>query len=138
MTTSGDIRSRARLPVALERLVRTFESPIVLSIRARREAREADSSDDSLLRWGRAPVWGSETVSREEESGGFQIINPKPEQPPQNTLPRIYTEVSRETKTVRVTNPNDTAQYVDVARIESITFRGPDGKDVRFDLKPPE
>lgn len=36
---------------------------------------------------------------------------------------RNWDEVSRTTSTVRVTNPADSSQYVDVQRIESVTFR---------------
>jgi hypothetical protein len=47
--------------------------------------------------------------------------------------PLVYSEVSRTVSVVRVTNPEDAAQYVDVERIETITFRGPD-RDVKFIL----
>jgi hypothetical protein len=123
--------------ITLEKTVRQFESPVVLALRARREKREAEESDDCILRWGRAPVWGNSDTTPEEERGGFQITNPKPPKPPEDTPVRVYTEVTRTTETVRVTNPTDASHYVDVARIKSITFRGPDNKDVRFDLKPP-
>jgi hypothetical protein len=119
-------------------LVRTFESPVVLAIRARREAREADNTDDSLLRWGKPPVWGNSDTASEDEKKGFEIIDPRPDPPPDpDAVPRIYTEVTRETQTVRVRNPTNSSHYVDVARIKTITFRGPDGRDVRFDLNPP-
>lgn len=43
--------------------------------------------------------------------------------------PQIETwdEVFRGTETVRVTNPEDSEQYVDVERVTGITFRRPDG-----------
>ncbi|MBX9606407.1 MAG: hypothetical protein K2Y51_09285 [Gammaproteobacteria bacterium] len=39
-----------------------------------------------------------------------------------------YTEVSRVTSTVRVENPGDPAQYVDVERIDQILFASGDGR----------
>jgi hypothetical protein len=128
-----------RYDVWLERVVRPFESPRILALRARRKAREEDQSDDSLIRWGRPSEYGTATQTKEESRGGFSVVNSSPSKTPQdpNKAPKVYTEVSRTTETVRVTNPSDANQYVDVARITSILFRGPDGKDVRFDLKPP-
>jgi len=38
-----------------------------------------------------------------------------------------YAEVSRQTSTVRVENPDDALQYVDVERIDVITFQGATG-----------
>ena len=37
-------------------------------------------------------------------------------------IPEQWTEVERTTTTVRVENPDDATQYVDVERIETITF----------------
>lgn len=48
--------------------------------------------------------------------------------------PRVYAEVERTVTVVRVENPEDSEQYVDVERIETITFRGPDGQNVKFVL----
>jgi hypothetical protein len=47
--------------------------------------------------------------------------------------PILYHELTRTVSVVRVENPEDPAQYVDVERIETITFRGPD-RDVQFIL----
>lgn len=44
-----------------------------------------------------------------------------------------WTETQRETTTVRVENPEDSEQYVDVDRIDSVTLVGPDGQ-VRRDV----
>lgn len=124
---------------ALERVIRPFEHERVLALRARRKAREEDQSDDSLIRWGRPSEHGSATQSAEDDRRGFSIAKSNPTQDPQdpNDLPRVYSEISRETETVRVRNPENAEQYVDVARIKSILFRGPDGRSVRFDLTPP-
>lgn len=39
----------------------------------------------------------------------------------------VFAETKRQTSTVRVTNPQDSEDWVDVERIERISFRGPDG-----------
>lgn len=122
---------------ALERMVRPFESPRILALRARRKALE-ENLDEAEIIWGGPSETGSATQTAEEDRRGFRIVNPKPEKDPAQDKPvLVYSEVSRTTETVRVTNPQDSNQWVDVARIKSITFRGPDGIDRRFDLKPP-
>jgi hypothetical protein len=125
--------------VSLEKIVRFAESPRILALRARRTAREEDQSDDSLIRWGRPSEYGTETQTPEESRGGVAIVNSNPKKnPEQQKRERVYTEIDRTTETVRVRNPDDSTQYVDVARIKSIRFQGPDGVHVRFDLKPPK
>lgn len=131
-------QTSGKLPVYIEQLVRSFESPVIQSIRAQREAREADNQDSSLLRWGAGPKWGNSSTSAAEDEQEFTITNSRPSpRPNETTRIRIYSEVSRTTETVRVTNPQDSNQWVDVQRITSITFRGQDNVDVRFDLNPP-
>lgn len=39
----------------------------------------------------------------------------------------VYNEVARETKTTRITNPDDATIWIDVEDATSITFDGPDG-----------
>jgi hypothetical protein len=125
------------LNAGLEQAVRPFESPRILALRARRQALE-ESDDDSEIIWGRPSEYGSANQTNEEDRRGFRLLDPKPtEKPNDQKRQRVYTEVNRTTETVRVTNPTDSSQYVDVQRIKSIVFRGPDGGDVRFDLKPP-
>jgi len=46
----------------------------------------------------------------------------------------VYTEIARAVTTVRVENPSDSSQYVDVERIERIVFRGPDGRKHEYRL----
>ena len=43
---------------------------------------------------------------------------------------RVFVEVNRQTDTVRVENPNDPEQYVDVERIRFITMRNLFGEDM--------
>jgi hypothetical protein len=40
----------------------------------------------------------------------------------------VWIEIDRQTSTVRVENPDDSSQYVDVERIDVVTFAGPDGR----------
>jgi hypothetical protein len=133
--SGGFTLNRNSRAVFIEQVVRPNESPRILALRARRKAREEDRSDDSLIRWGRPSEYGNKDESR----GGVSIANSNPKKDPQQQprRERIYTEVERTTETVRVRNPQDANQYVDVARIKSIRFRGPDGTVSRFDLKPP-
>jgi hypothetical protein len=128
-----------RADVALETIFRPWiPGDRILAIRARRKAQEEDTTDDSLIRWGRPSEYGSPTQTKEESRSGVRIVNSNPKKDPDaNKPPRVYTEIERETETVRVTNPSDATQYVDVQRIKSILFRGPDGIDVRFNLNPP-
>lgn len=55
-------------------------------------------------------------------SGGFTTSSSGKKNtpaPPQTT----FTEISRATKTVRITNPNDPTQFIDVERISSLTLK---------------
>jgi hypothetical protein len=124
--------------VSLEKIVRFAESPRIQALRARRKALE-ESEDDSELIWGQPSEYGNATTSPEEDRRGLYIVNPNPKKDEEDTRrkTRVYNEVERTTETVRVYNPSDNSQYVDVQRIKTITFRGPDGVDSRFELKPP-
>jgi len=55
------------------------------------------------------------------------------DEPTQDAVLR-YEEVARAVSVVRVTNPSDSEQWVDVERIERIMFRGPDGRRHEFVL----
>lgn len=46
-----------------------------------------------------------------------------------------YDEISRKTTTVRVTNPTDPEQYVDVERVDVATFRNADGTHSQFKFR---
>lgn len=58
--------------------------------------------------------------------------NADDEEPP----PLQYNEEARATETIRIENPEDSEQYVEVERITSIIFRGPDGRRHQFNLNP--
>ena len=47
---------------------------------------------------------------------------------PTPSAPDVWVENNRTTSTVRVTNPEDEMQYVDVERIETICFQTPEGE----------
>ena len=55
------------------------------------------------------------------------IFNDLPDIDDPDGAARIFTETVREVDVVRVTNPSDSAQFVDVERIKRISFRGEDG-----------
>lgn len=46
-----------------------------------------------------------------------------------------YNELSRNTTVVRIENPDDASQFVDVERIDDILFQGPGNRKVLFHLK---
>ncbi|KJS40353.1 MAG: hypothetical protein VR70_05780 [Rhodospirillaceae bacterium BRH_c57] len=48
--------------------------------------------------------------------------------------PAVWTEIARTTSTVRVENPEDPEQYVDVERVETLLMRGPGGEQVEWRL----
>jgi hypothetical protein len=124
---SGRLSSSTKTP-AMEKIVRSFETPKTDPARARRTPVESDG-DLAIL------TWGGEISINDASSGGFSTNNPggaDEPQPGSKTL--VYNEISRTTNTVRVTNPTDAQDYVDVERITSITFAGPDGKNVKFVL----
>lgn len=67
--------------------------------------------------------WTAQTNTQADTIPGFKLtINYK----------QLHNEVSRKTTVARVTNPEDPNQYVDVERIDEITFNGNDGVQQRF------
>ena len=78
---------------------------------------------DAVLRWGRACNFRISAVPN------LTTIVNWPTQPEDEEADPglIFTETERQTTTVRVENPDDSEQFVDVERIDQITFLGPDG-----------
>jgi len=89
--------------------------------------RPPGASGEALLRWGKPSAF------QFTSGGGFT-------QPTINILPSgdeaeaddaalglIFTETGRLTTIVRVSNPLDANDFVDVERIDRISFQGPDG-----------
>jgi len=66
----------------------------------------------------------------------FGLLEPEIEETDEQALEKkiVLREVGRSTTTVRVTNPTDSAQYVDVERINRIAFRASDGFVYEFVL----
>lgn len=116
--------------VTWEKVARDFELKEVNAAEARREARAAND-DDSSIRWGGPANFDTS----EPPSRSIEIINPPPpdEQPGERTT-KVYTELSRETQIVKVYNPADQSQFIQIERILSIKFQGPDAWDVEFRL----
>ena len=86
-----------------------------------------------ILRWGSPEAVPGETIGTLYQSGRRNEENNTNEEEKANPTV-IYREVSRSTATVRVENPTDPEQYVDVVRINEITFQGSDNKNHRFIL----
>lgn len=116
---------------SMEKIVRSFQDKNTTPPPARRNPVPESDGDLAIL------TWGGEISLNDPASSGFSISNPGtgPQDTQAERKARVYTEVSRATKVARVTNPDDESQYVDVERITSITFSGPDGVDVIFNLK---
>lgn len=64
-----------------------------------------------------------------------------PDQPPDPNRPPVpvqhWSEVARDEQTVRIENPQDSEQWVDVKRVTAILFRAPNGEYHQFNLNPP-
>lgn len=109
----------------LKRLVALRELP--------RENQEAD------LRWGKPAnflrlVSGGVEVPEQPTLIVIWPENSEEEETEQEPPPLVYNEESRVVETIRVENPDDSEQYVDVERITSIVFRGGDGRRHQFNL----
>ena len=81
---------------------------------------------EAEIRWGKASQfqWSVSNPDRITNRTIIRFIPPDDdEEALQDTIE--YTETERTTETVRVENPNDAEQYVNVARILTITFQGP-------------
>lgn len=62
-----------------------------------------------------------------------------PKCPPQDNRPgiRAYDEIDRQTRKIKVYNPDDAEQWVVVEQITSMRLRGPNGVIAKFNFKPP-
>lgn len=124
--------SAGRKLASMEKIVRDFLGPqrrTFGELAAKPPPIEEDNED--ILRWG-----GPQEFNDPRSSQGFTInSSAAPEEPgvqEQQTI--TYNEVSRQTQQVRVVNPQDSNQWVDVVRITGIKFRGSDGFDHQFEL----
>lgn len=93
--------------------------------------RPPGASGDAVLTWGRESQFQFSDPPAAPENAIYVNLPPIDTSDPNATdgpdLGLIFTETARQTSTVRVFNPQDSADYVDVERIERISFRGPDG-----------
>ena len=91
--------------------------------------RPPGASGDATLRWGEP----SDFQFSSRGGTRISIIQPTFTDLPQGDDDDIaadgliFTETERETTTVRITNPQDANDFVDVERIDRISFLGPDG-----------
>ncbi len=81
---------------------------------------------DAVLRWG-----GPSNFQIASSFGGTFITQPRFDDLPDpeeldEGLGLIFTETARLTTTVRISNPLDVNDFVDVEKIDQISFRGPD------------
>jgi hypothetical protein len=64
--------------------------------------------------------------------------DPPPPQPEEgddeSAADEHWTEVARTTTTVRVEDPDDSDTYVDVERVDTVTFLRPDGTTIRLTM----
>ncbi len=84
--------------------------------------RPEGATGDAIIRWGRAsnfPVSAKTTLRT--------VVNWPTAPEDEEDLGLIFTETERQTTTVRIENPLDSTQFVEVERIDQITFLGPDG-----------
>lgn len=92
---------------------------------------------ESCITWGASSRFlRSDEIEPRRTSGGFSFtvdLLDDEESGVQNG-DRIYREISRTVSVIRVENPSDASQFVDVERIETIDFTAPDGGTVRFVL----
>lgn len=108
----------------------TFGAPAAVVQRIPRR-RPPGATGEATLRWG-AP---GDFQFASNRGGGFAITQPIINRLPPGdeaeeddaALGLIFTETTRQTTTVRITNPSDPADFVDVERIDRISFSGPDG-----------
>lgn len=121
---------------SLERITRQGLGEDVLQRLAARRPEEVDAP--ATIRWGKSPKFTVRDPVVPEQPY-FEVIWPDKneddeDEPPDEVEIQNYTEFSRSVEVVRVENPDDPEQYVEVERIKSIIFAGPQGTYVRFIL----
>lgn len=125
----------------LESAVRPFETPDSRSRRrlGTKVPSEIEELDPVTASWAarRANIIGQnfnlgddEDDEEDEDGGGFRVIPSEPDDPPEpedETENVTFVEAAREVSTVRVKNPQDETQFVDVERIDEVEFATPLG-----------
>lgn len=95
-------------------VIRPFETPLPLNQDRVVPSVVKQAAQVSQLIWGKV---GKLPAPIEENPAfmSFKVINPGDQD---------LAETTRQSQNVRVQNPNDSTQYVEVARVQNITFRG--------------
>ena len=86
--------------------------------------------EDAEIRWGKPSQFQWSVTNPDRVIDRTRTIYiPREDDEEEDPLQELreYTETERTTETVRVSNPDDAEQYVDVKRILTITFQGPNG-----------
>ena len=122
----------------MEELTRPFGEAQVLidRLKALRPV-PGEEEGEAILRWGAKADFSIQSTAAPEKTGisiNLELDQPAP--PEKKTIE--FNELSRNFTEVRVENPLDSEQFVMVARIDDITFDGPDGICRKFNLRPPE
>lgn len=115
--------------------VQSDTSPVGLPTRRRLPG----EGTEAFISWGAASrflVPEFEDPYRTNQQFNITATFPEDDNPEDEEEPevQVYDEIRREVSVIRVENPDDAAQFVDVERIEVIDFRGPAGITVRFRL----
>jgi hypothetical protein len=117
----------------LEPVVRPFSDPKAFALLDRIIARRLRPGEEAeaAIQWGAASRWTiKDNVAPEQPSRtGVNIIDDDPDPPedvPDPVSELVYTEQWREVHVVRVSNPEDAEQFVDVEVIDRIAYLGPD------------
>ena len=106
--------------------IRVFGAPLNQSAPPRRVP--VGASGDATLRWGAASRF--EIFDAGAATRPIFVATPSgDDQDADNPLDEglVFTETAREVTVVRVSNPLDANDFVDVEVIDQISFRGPDG-----------
>ena len=108
----------------------TFGTPAAVVQRIPRR-RPPGATGEASLRWGAT----GDFQFASDRGGGFAVTQPifinlpggDEAEEDAAALGLVFTEKSRVTTTVRISNPQDANDFVDVERIDRISFQGPDG-----------
>lgn len=89
---------------------------------------------EACITWGAASRFLRSDKTEPSRSSGFSTTISDKEEDEEEEPVRLYQEIRRTVSVIRVENPSDASQFVDVERIETIDFTAPDGGTVRFVL----
>lgn len=102
----------------MERVIRPFQADDVFNARVLPPAQlPFEEAEDPSYTFG-------DGIPGNFKQWGFSVLNVETD----------WEEVSRVTTIQRVTNPQDENQFVDVERIEKLTFQSSEGQQIRFNM----